>query len=206
MFEKVGFENIVKRKTTAGIELVLLPDGTHEINVVVLKKNKAQISIEQKEAGLNSIEELSKVIDANCPIVLLINGKGIIHRKITVSETDELLAILNKVLPNANIEEFTIQKTAINESEAFISVIRTNALNEIVEAFKKAKLLAITECFLGPFVVNNVLSLIDERIIADNNEFRFDKYIIKTDKGQLTDMSIVDASTTNEKILIGGRI
>ena len=41
MLKKIGFENIIKSKTAAGIELVLLPDGSYEINAVVLKKEKS---------------------------------------------------------------------------------------------------------------------------------------------------------------------
>jgi len=203
VFEKIDFKNIVKNSTATGLEVVLLPEGNYEMNVVVVKKKKAALSIESKIEGIKSIDELSKMIDKNHPLVLVINGKGILHRKVTLLETDTPETILNKVLPNATIEEFVMQRIALDESQAFISVIRANALNELTESLKRANLVNIAECLLGPFVVNNVVSLLDQQTII-NNRIQFDKYQIQTNGQQITELSIIDPANTNEKILIEG--
>ncbi len=203
MFEKLGIENILKSKIATGLEIVLSPDGGYEMNVVVLKKNKSALILEKQAEAIANPEELTKIIDLTNPIVLLLNGKGIIHRKITVSETDILTSILNKVLPNANMEEFIIQRTLLGNTQEFISIIRTTAINEVMDMLKKLNVVNIGECILGPFVVNNVILLMDEKMVA-NNQLHFDKYQLQLKDARITDVSIVDASNTDDRIVIGG--
>ena len=41
MLEKIQFDNIIKSKIVAGVELLLKGDGKFEINFSLLKKNKS---------------------------------------------------------------------------------------------------------------------------------------------------------------------
>ena len=110
MLKKVVFENILKSKTAIGLEIVLLPDSAFEINVVVLKKNKSLISSEKQIKGIKDIAELTGQISNKLPLILIFSGKGIIHRKVVLSEHDTQVTLLNKVLPNANVNDFYIQQ------------------------------------------------------------------------------------------------
>lgn len=184
-------ENIIKSKIAIGVEIILLSDGAYEINTVTLKRSKSDVSTEAKSSGIKDIDSLSKIINTKNPIVLVINGKGIIHRKVATSENEPLVTTLNKVLPNANSNEFYIQKQDINLSQNYISVVRASVVNDILEEFKKNNITNIVECLIGPFVINNVLSLIDKNIIS--NEFLTignNRLLIREDKiheVQLTD-------------------
>ncbi len=82
-------------------------------------------------------------------------------------------------------------------------MIRTNALNEIVEALNQFKILNIADCLLGPFAITKMIPLMDDRIIA-NDRLRFDKYQLQLNAGQITDINIVEAADTDERIVIGG--
>jgi Tfp pilus assembly protein PilN len=169
MFNKLRFEHILKSKTATGIEIILLPDGTYEINEVTLKRNKSEVVTETKLAEITNIAALASHLNFKNPLVLVINGKGIIHRKITISENDSQAAILNKVLPNANVNEFYIQQQKLQSTQTYISVIRASVINDLLEELKKNNITNIVGCFIGPFLINNVLSLVDKKNIS--NEF-----------------------------------
>lgn len=202
MLKKVGFENIIKGKTAVGIEIVLLPENTYEINVVSLKKTKSILAVEKQKEGIASFEELAQLIDTKLPIILVLNGKGIIHRKISFSGNDTPITLLNKVLPNANPNEFNIQQTVIGSSEVFVSLIRSSIVNEVIEHLKKNKLTNIAGCLLGPFVINNLLPLVGANIIS-NEQLRISTFQLQIRKYQITDLTIAESQNNNEPILIG---
>lgn len=187
MLKKVDFKIIIQSKTAVGVEVILLPENAYEINVVILKKVKSILAIEKQKEGIVSFEELAQFIDPKLPIILVLNGKGIIHRKVTFSENDTQVTLLNKVLPNANLNEFDLQQTSISSSQGFVSIIRSNILNEIIEQLKKNKLTGIAGCLLGPFVINNLLPLINTDIIS-NEQLRFSAYQLQIREQQITDV------------------
>lgn len=203
MFKKLS-EDIIKSKTATGVEIILLPDGGYEINAVILKREKSEVVTKTRSSGIKDISSLFQIIDAKSPIVLVINGKGIIHRKIAVAENDSLSAVLNKVLPNANLNEFYIQKQKVSVSQIYVSVVRTAVLNDVLEALKENKITNVAHCYLGPFVLNNVLSLIDKNNIA--NEFLTignHKLLIREDR--IHEVQPIDESE-NKAIKIGDEL
>lgn len=201
MLKKVDFKNIIQSKTSVGIEVILLPDNAYEINVVVLKKIKSILITEKQKHGI-SFEELAQFVNPRLPIILVLNGKGIIHRKISFSESDTPITMLNKVLPNANPNEFDLQQTIISSSQIFVSLIRSNIINEVIEQLRKNKLTNVAGCLLGPFVINNLLPLINTDIIS-NEQLRFGTYQLQIREQQITEITIAESEKLNESILIG---
>ncbi len=202
MFRKAGLENIIQNKTAVGVEVILLPEGGYLINAVVLKKTKASLNTDKQKEGIADFEELAEFIGTELPIVLVLNGKGIVHRKISFSENDTALTLLNKVLPNANPNEFDLQQTLISPTQVFISLIRSSVINEVLEELKKNKLTNIASCLLGPFSVNNLLPLINKNGIA-NGQFNFNAYQLQVTEQQIADVTITATEKINEDVFIG---
>lgn len=203
MLNKFGFENISKSKSATGLEIIILADGTYEINVVVLKKNKSTLVTEKQKAGIISFEEAARIVDSNSPIILILNGKGIIHKKVSVEENDTPAKSLNKVFPNANLNEFNIQETRVTSiSQTYISIIRSSVLNEVIEKLKTNKLTNISGCSLGPFVVNNLLTLINKKSI--NNELLpISGFQLKISEQEITEIENAASNNHSDPILIG---
>jgi len=191
MLKKLGLENIIAGKSAAGVEIVILPDGSYEINLVVLKKEKNSLSTERQYQGIKHIEELAKLIGNKVPIVFLLNGKGIIHKKMSITENDTNVTLLQKVLPNANINDFNIQRTDISPAQVFVSIIRSDVLEKLMDELKTFKLNAIAECFLGPFVITGLLPLINEGLI-NNEQLTIANYQLQIREQQITDIAIVE--------------
>ncbi len=207
MFRKFGLENSINGNLATGLEIILLANGAYAINVVTLKRNKSNVSIESKSSGNTDIAALSKIINPKSPVVLVINGKGIIHRKVSIPENDAWSTLLSKVLPNANPNEFYIQKQDVNSSQVFVSVVRANVIDEIVDELKENNINNITACFLGSFVVNNILTLINKNSIS--NEFLIfstHKLLVREDKiheVSSLDNAVLDTVNVGDELLEG---
>lgn len=176
MLKNIRLENMLKSKSSTGLEVTLMPDGSHQFYLVVLKKQQATLVTEKQIGPLYSFNDVQAHIDPKAPLILVINGKGIVHRKIHRNETDTSATLLGKLLPNATVEEFVLQEVALPSDEAFVSVIRTNVLNELMEELINHKLANIAACFLGPFVLTNLLPLLEKNVIDNGylyaNNFR----------------------------------
>lgn len=143
----------------AGVELALHSDGYAAIHTVVLKKAGSKIETAARLADLKSTSELAVVIDKGYPVLLSLKGKGIIHKKINSSAADSWEVLLDKVLPNSNLQDFFVQKLVVHEQLALVSVARKSvidaAINEITgQGF------SVIACTLGPFAVQSVLPVI----------------------------------------------
>jgi hypothetical protein len=108
------------------------------------------------------------------------------------SEQEPPTALLNKLLPNANVDDFIIQKTPLHAAEAFVSVIRLTAFQAIIEELISSGLTNVVACFLGPFVITNLFPVVEPSFFnspfVDISNFRL----------QLSDQQITGMeSTTN---------
>jgi len=141
-----------------GIEIILQGNDTWTYSVVTLRKTGSRISIEKQAEGIDNMEALKATIDKKFPLVLSITGKGIIHKRIAnTEETGDPGALLAKALPGASSREFSIQLSPVDERQAFVSIVRNSILENVLAAFSQSGITAVSECFLGPFALNNTL-------------------------------------------------
>lgn len=201
MIKKLGLENMLKNKTAAGLEIIILPDGSYQLHLIVLKKQQSTLLTEIQNKEIASFAEVKKLLDPKTPVVLIINGKGIVHRKVHYTENDTSASLLNKLLPNANAEDFIIQQTPLSNEEVFVSVIRLNALSDLIQELTTNQLTSISACFLGPFPVKNLLPLLDRDVI-DNEYLYIPNFRLQIREDQITAVD-VSSSSPNEHIRIG---
>lgn len=196
-----GFENIIKGKSVIGLEIVLLGDDKFQINYVVLKKEKSLLSSEKSEADLTSFDSLTHHLDPKKPIVLIINGKGVISRKISFTEGESDTSMLNKALPNASLSDFHVQKNNINADQTFISIVRSSIVLNILKELKDLNYTNIVSCYLGPFIVNSLLPIIDHSIIS-NEHLAFGYYRLLIREDQISNFNFSD-TFDSEMIQVG---
>ncbi len=200
MFGIDKFHNIGKGNTSIGIEFILASDKGYEINAVVLEKKKSLLQVVKKINSIGSIAELLPLIDLKTPIVLVFNGKGIVHRKVNVSETDTVATLLNKVLPNANAVDFYIQQQPVDEQHAFVSIVRSDVINDIIDQLIDKKITSLVSCLLGPFSVNNLLPLIDISRFR-NQELHVGTFQLQISENQISEIKVGE-SASNEAFYI----
>lgn len=199
MFSKVKLDYVPQRSFAAGIEIILKAEGEYYFNLVVLKKNKNQVNIHLQKENIDSTEQLKVLLDAEWPIVLLINGRGIIHKKANASSTEQPTALLNKVLPNANATEFTVQTTKLNEQEVFVSVIRNAVLEDLINTLKQKGISEICNCVLGPFLINGIIPLLESKII-ETGIITAGNFQLPLLNNQVTDLIVTETTSNNYTI------
>jgi len=157
------------------------PDGGFSYSVVLLRKKGSEVQIVKREMDVETFDGLLGLLPKGIPVVLVIEGKGIVNRKLNTENLTSEMEIVSRVLPNAKPIDFYIQKTAIKENEIFLTLARRATVDEILDRFKKEKRFVIKVIF-GPFLINHVASLLDEKYENINGKlggYRMENGLIK---------------------------
>ncbi len=117
-----------------GIEVFIKNAGQFEYNIVSLVRNKEEIRINDIKSGLTSIEDLKNYIRYGTPVILSVNGWGILTKKVKSPCDHNKTDILHELLPNAKAADFYIQISE-EDDESFVSVIRKTLLQTIIDSF-----------------------------------------------------------------------
>lgn len=96
--------------------------------LVEFKKEKAFVL---KHGHFSGLENLHLHIEPNVPLVISLNGKGILHKPIDANLLHlDKIQITNKLFPNINFEEFYIQLFQ-TEKAGVISLVRADFVSTI---------------------------------------------------------------------------
>jgi hypothetical protein len=170
-------EKITRIKKAAGVEITLLPNNRYRLSLVVLSVDKKAIVIEKKEQiESGNIEVLKTVLDKDISLYLVLNGRGILHKKISESGSDTN-NLIQSVLPNAKPQDFYIQKI-ISEKSCLISIIRKEVADPILDIIENSGL-DCTGFSLGGAVVFSLKPLIAEA--TDKSELIWADHHLETD-------------------------
>lgn len=173
--------NLIKGQTAFGVELVLTSKDSFTLIALELTKKDESLGISRRFIDI-TLEQLVKENTKKIPIYISIGGKGIIHKKIKINERSVDQELLNQVLPNAGIKDFYIQTLLLPNYEGWVSVVRKDVLNVIINKIIELNLYAV-EIYLGPFVLENCITLVNrptllttthELLIENNNIIQLD--------------------------------
>lgn len=201
MFNSSRFKNMLKAGSAAGLQATILPDGSFRYRLVVLKKDKSELKTVIQCNDVNSLAEIRQKLDPKTPVIIILDGKGIVYRKVYGKEGESTPVLLNKLLPNANADEFVMQRSRINEEETILSVIRLSTFTDFINELTANGITAIAECFIGPLVLTNILQLLDKRII-ENGYLHIDNFGLKLNEQQITDIELL-APASDDDVRIG---
>jgi len=118
--------------------------------VVLIFTKKDQLEIEKTVLSLTSIEEVAKIIEKN-PILISINGQGLLHRAASGQSS------LQDIFPSAKNEDFYWQIQTWN-TVSYWSIIRTTMLQECLQLFQNQGI-QILDIHLGAFVIAKAKNL-----------------------------------------------
>jgi len=189
LFKFSSYQKSFKGSQCAGVHMFLKPDGSAEYSLVLLKKKSSKIQIEKRELDISDFDTLMHFVPKSVPVILTIEGKGIVNRRVNTENLVSETEIVSRVLPNAKPAEFYIQKTTIKENDIFLTLARRISIDEILERFEKEKRFVIKTVF-GPFSLNHIASLLDEKYEVINGKYggyRMENNLIKE-----TDMKYQD--------------
>ena len=163
-------ENIalLKGNSVAGIDLTIAEDGTCEISLVILKKKKSTIETVVKISAIAAIADLHGRLKKSVPVILSINGKGIIHKNVN-DEADD--SILYKVLPNANPDLFYVQKFIAADTGKIVSVSRKELMEDIISQFV-AEGFIVLDTVMGPVNLDSAIQLFVSTGVIQTKNYR----------------------------------
>jgi hypothetical protein len=172
----------------AGAELFLSAEKT-EINLAVLFLKKNLVFIDSRQHGIESAEKLRGYISADIPLRVVFNGKGILHKRIEEKNADQS-NLISHFLPDAKASDFYIQSFTSGKY-IFASAARKTLIDEQLQELRKQGFY-IVSLSLGPFVVLNALSLLEEKQVLS---FAGHNIILKGEQPEEYRFSTVDAGS-----------
>lgn len=186
--------DILKNKQLGCIEVNLMEDNACIYHLVVLKQEKNKINFEKVICNIDSFEVLSSHLSRNLPLAVVLTGKGIIFRNIESANDENNIDILRKILPNAVPADFYIERTESGNNETSVSIIRKEIAEKFLNTFKEKKLFVI-DLFIGPYIINPVINIIDPLLETIN----LGTYQIKLGEGKI--ISCSSKISENEEII-----
>lgn len=175
-------ENLLALKKATGVE-VHVSDAGLTISYCTLELKKNEVSLLGSGTGL-SADAFFKEADLGIPIVLVFDGKGIIHKNVQANDTDDLVSLLHKTLPNTSPDDFYITHTALFNAHCMASASRREAIDETVQLFQSRKA-DVAGIAFGPFQVRNILPLISA---AYHEEVALPGYTLQLTDGYVNDL------------------
>ena len=143
-----------------GLELMISPEGNYVWNFVTIKKTRNKVQILKSGSGITELKKLLSLIDTKLPVLLTVNGKGIIHKGISRLKDDSYESSFIKILPSGKIEDFYIQLFDLDGNNYIGSITRKSLLDGVLASLK-AEGIKLINCILGPFAVQSFVTLLD---------------------------------------------
>jgi Tfp pilus assembly protein PilN len=189
---------VLPKKASVGVEYFI--EGSRTKIIYTHLEQKKGLIENGSTLVLNCMEELAGKFEKRTPVNLCINGKGIMHRKVNGPVENDKNG-LEQALPNASPEDFYIQFTEGYNRNTFISVARRSQVDHILEAFANSGY-RVVSCSLGPFVIGNLISLMDlNTSVYENLSLgSFDLGIIS---GKVDDYKTSDSSLEGTRYKVG---
>jgi hypothetical protein len=133
-------------RKAAGVELV---GGAAEFcaHVTLVRRRGNKLDVEKTVLNITDADALKKLIPSGIPVVVVLSGKGILHRTVS-SGSDDAAVLLQKVLPNATVADFCMQHIAAAQQQHLVSVMRRSAAEEQLDLLRRAGL-PVVACSLG---------------------------------------------------------
>lgn len=165
---------LIRGQSAIGVELIYNAKDSYTLIAIELNSSKDGIEVSKRFTNI-TFEELVKENTKNLPLYISIGGKGIIHKKVKTNEHTKEQELLNQVLPNASLIDFYIQQSIISTHECWVSIIRKDVLDALLQKIKSLNLFSI-QLYLGPFILENVIPLLSAvSLITTTHELIIEK-------------------------------
>ena len=185
------------KQEVCAVKVTFLENGIN-YNYVKLKNKNNKLSLDGYSSNQEQLELPESVEKNKIPVVIIINGKGIVIKKVEWNDDSEKSEdeIIQSNLPAINAAEFYIQLYKQGNNTGYITLCRRDQIDNTLHEFKSKKL-EIASVDIGVPVVmglqpvwqnyntinttyysiqltNNAIDAISTRKDADNLQFKVD--------------------------------
>ncbi|MHC0439230.1 PilN domain-containing protein [Flavobacterium sp. 3-210] len=164
-------------------------DNEDSYNVLTVKKKRNKIEI-VSSISFDNFEQLSQKIDLKIPVVLAIDGKGVLNKEIDFNNE-------NDVSWYKNVDFNSIYHTSLlGYKSSFISFCRKNIADDITEKFIKRGF-QVADLYVGSFLSALLYNAIKKDSIISND------IILEFEKGKLASFTKQQEAKKTETYTIG---
>ncbi|MEM9023003.1 MAG: hypothetical protein AAGB22_04640 [Bacteroidota bacterium] len=186
--------NWLKASAISGVEAVLGTGDQVHYRFVVVKRNKQSLDITRKGEEYASFEALAEALPKGPPVVLTLNGKGIIHRQLPEHETPDA-QVVHQTLPNARIQDFYLQRYR-GGTHLHSAIVRRSVLDAVLQQFE-SKGYRVVDVVLGPFSLVGIRPL----IAPDATELVLERHQLRLNGGALEEYRQLKTAEDSSYIL-----
>ena len=147
-----------------GIEHVSTEEGESFI-LTSLRKKKNELLVD-KQAEINSLDELKKHIPTKHPLSIVINTNDVLFKSVE-SNQKELLNILNQAFPNINHQEFYYEIISQNQVR-YVFICRKIKVDSIIERYNELGY-DVINFFLGNSQLKNLPLFNSQQVFQSSN-------------------------------------
>lgn len=171
---------------------VIKKDDDESYSVLTVKKKGQKIDVVNM-AFYDTVEELRKNIDIKLPIILVVDGKGVLNKEINLNNEAD-------VSWQKNIDYKSIYQTSLEGSNSnFISFCRKNIVDDTIIKFQK-KGFQVVDIYIGSFLSALLFTAIKNETIISNDLF------LEFDNEKLVGFKKQTESIKKEQYTIGEEI
>ncbi|OXA99543.1 PilN domain-containing protein [Flavobacterium pectinovorum] len=168
---------------------IIKKDNEESYHVLTVKKKGSKIDI-VNAVSFDSFEKIAQNIDLKIPVLLAIDGKGILNKEINFNNESD-------VTWYKNIDFESIYYTSLmGSSSNFISFCRKNIVQEITEKFLK-KGFQVADIYVGSFLSGLMHNAIKKDSITSND------IILQFENGKLAGFTKQSDPVKTEEYTIG---
>ncbi len=183
------FKKFLFGKYIYGVNIFIYDDNSIESSYVLLKIEKNVFKLEQSNYyNIQELPELFSVLNNKIPIVLSIDGKGIIHKKIEKDKN------IKNLFLGLNLNDFYVQNINFDSNFQYISIIKTTKLSEIINSFVRKNYYVIG-LELGPFSIRHFIRYLTN---DESNVIQIPNYKVITQDQKVEIFEKNNELTTNE--------
>lgn len=205
MLNTLNFQRFFRSRTAAGVEVIIGDNGIAGINLVVVALNKSALTIETARIGVKDIPSLRPLMPSHIPVNLVISGRGIMHKLLEGSDDPDDAALLQQALPNAQPDEFYMEKepaAGSGSNQILLSIIRKNRAHEIVGEFGNNGIYVVSAS-LGPFCVRSILPLLNGNSHEGQFEINLSGRWLCYSKSMIREFNVSNFSGNGSRIAVG---
>lgn len=174
-----------------GISVYLTEDGFYVFGCEVNRVND-EFRINKQFSFSNSFNELVSLVDSTYPIVLQIDGKGVVHKKTNEKDiTDEFVGKI--VFPGLNLSDFFVQLKESSQNDTFISICKKTQILELISQLKENDFHTV-DVSLGPFSISPFLS----DISCAEDFIQVSDYSIELVNNSITNLTKINSRITQK--------
>lgn len=134
-------------------------------HILQLVKKKSEFVVSKKETA-TSINSVFPILKGQKHLFLIVNDEQVLSKKVPINTIDTV-TVIRTAYPNILINDFYYEIYSV-KSESFISIIRKEVIDNLIEEYKKEGI-SVIDFSLGNIVVKNLQNFISNKTIFSSN-------------------------------------